>query len=132
MRGMRDTTSQFGDFSVQSVDLNEQCAAAGDPRCLPSGPHPIASPTGQVNRIILIYEGANVNNYPTPFNLDQQDIRVDNPFRSPSGNEPSFNMCGIDNPIPDPSCGTTTNEPGAGNVVNPNPHEFVFVEVELK
>lgn len=42
------TVGTYNSFGVYSLDLNDQCAAAGDPRCLPSGPYPVQAPPARL------------------------------------------------------------------------------------
>lgn len=44
------TVGVYGDFSVYSLDLLQKCAAAGDARCLPSGPYPVQSSPAKYTR----------------------------------------------------------------------------------
>lgn len=80
------TTVQYGDFSVYSLDLLKQCADAGDPRCIPSGPYPIASNAGFTSTQLTIFTGENGNpqttNEPIPL---PAGTPADNAFASPSG-----------------------------------------------
>jgi|GEM_PF-1769218 len=103
------TTTTYGGFNVYSTELLEKCAAAGDPRCLPSGPYPVQSAVGQISPQLVVFMGANGNdNIPTPF-ANQSLAQVDNPFRTPDGNQSStFAMSSL-------------NEPGTGNVINTAP-----------
>lgn len=93
------TVGTYGDFSVFSLDLNEKCAAAGDPRCLPSGPYPVQSGPGQINEQLIIYRnssGTQVDNYSSPtgpfVGLDPANVKVDDPFDAPTGLVDTFNM----------------------------------------
>lgn len=99
------STGIYGDFNVYSLDLLAQCAAAGDPRCLPSGPYPVQSSPGQIADQLVIYTGNNgLSNYDgAPFTAGSQSTTaVDNPFRAPSGSgTTTFEM-------------TAANEPGTG------------------
>jgi hypothetical protein len=75
------TTGVYGDFSVQSLELNAKCAAAGDPLCLPSGPYPVQSSPGQIASYLLILQGGSTaDNYP-PLTT----ITGDNAFVPPQG-----------------------------------------------
>lgn len=79
------------DFYVYPLELIAQCAAALDPRCLPSAGLPQSSSTGAVDPLLVIYQqkGGNDNyKIPGPSNapLANQTLdMVDNPFRAPSG-----------------------------------------------
>lgn len=93
------TVGTFGDFSVFSLDLNEKCADALDPRCLPSGPYPVQSGPGQIDEQLIIYRNSNgvqTNNYNSPTGpfagLDPADVKVDDPFDAPTGTVDTFNM----------------------------------------
>jgi hypothetical protein len=93
------TVGTYGDFSVFSLDLNETCAAALDPRCLPSGPYPVQSSPGQINTQLIIYrnsDGTQVDNYTSPTGpfVGQlpADVKVDDPFDAPTGIVDTFNM----------------------------------------
>ena len=100
-------TDQLGDFRVYSLELNAACGAAGDPRCQPfiASQYPVASAVGQISDQLVIYQGSSGNdNTPTPFPALPTAL-YDNPFRSPSGAITQFDM-------------NSSNEPGAGNVVN--------------
>lgn len=85
------TGPAFNDFYVYPLELIAQCAAAGDPRCLPSSGLPVASSTGAVDPQVVIYQQQGGNdNYAipgatgAPFHNQLTDM-VDNPFRAPSG-----------------------------------------------
>ena len=105
------TTSTFGDFLVYSLQLNQQCGAAGDPRCQPFNPaqYPVSANEGTATADeLVVYQGSiGNNNTPTPFGLLSGAL-FDNPFRAPGGSEDSFDM-------------SSANEPGAGGVVNATP-----------
>lgn len=83
----------YQDFLVYSFDLLEQCAAAGDTRCLPSGPLPVMSGPGQIKQDVVIISGSNgnlVENVPNPLGAG---AAADNNFLSPSGEQGgSFEM----------------------------------------
>ena len=87
------TTTTYNSFQIQSLYLNQQCAAALDPRCIPSGPYPVQSGPGQINDQAVILTGSNgqqMNNIPSPFAVG---TAVDNPFLTPAGNQStSFTM----------------------------------------
>lgn len=87
------TTATYNDFQIQSLDLNEKCTAANDPRCVPSGPYPVQSSPGQIadQAVILTSSSGNqVENFPSPF---ASGSSVDNPFLTPTGNQgSSFQM----------------------------------------
>ena len=85
------TVGVYGDFSVYSLDLLATCAAAGDPRCLPSGPYPVQSGPGQIQNQLIIYAnstGNAGNNYDPgsgPFAPGTAGtVKVDNPFAAPT------------------------------------------------
>ena len=103
----------YHDFLVYSFDLLEQCADAGDLRCLPSGPLPVQSSPGNIADDVVIISGANgnqVENVPDPLGANAP---ADNNFLSPSGNQSSsFEMIaknGVNND------GNLGEEPG-GNI----------------
>lgn len=86
------TVGQYGDFSVYSIDLLQKCVAAGDPRCLPSGPYPVMSDPGALHPELTIYKnsnGAPFSNYDAgtgPFGgLLPANVKVDDPFDAPTG-----------------------------------------------
>jgi hypothetical protein len=95
------TTTTYNNFMVQSMDLNAQCLAAGDPRCIPSGPYPVQSSPGNIADQVIILTGANgnqLNNIPQPLPVGTP---VDNPFLTPDGNQSSsFNMNSGNEPSP--------------------------------
>lgn len=99
------TVGTYGDFSVFSLDLNETCAAAGDPRCLPSGPYPVQSSPGLINEQLIIYrnsDGVQVDNYSSPsgpfVGQSPTDVKVDDPFDSPTGGATTFDMTAAGEP----------------------------------
>jgi hypothetical protein len=87
------TTTTYNSFQIQSLYLNDACSAAFDPRCIPSGPYPVASSPGQIADQAIILTGANgtqLNNIPDPF---AAGTAIDNPFLTPDGNQGiSFTM----------------------------------------
>ena len=102
------TTSTFGDFLVYSLELNQQCGAAGDPRCQPfiASQYPVSANEGTATaNELVVYQGSTGNdNTPTPF-AALSGALFDNPFRAPEGSASSFDM-------------SAANEPGSGGVVN--------------
>lgn len=93
------TVGTYGDFSVYSLDLLQKCAAAGDARCLPSGPYPVQSSPGQIHPELVIYRnsnGAPFSNYDNgtgPFaGLSPAVVKVDDPFDAPTGAQTTFDM----------------------------------------
>ena len=96
------STGLYHDFEIYSLDLLEQCAAAGDLRCLPSGPFPVQSSPGQISDQAVVLtgsDGTQMNNVTSPFATGSA---VDNPFLTPSGNQSNtFEM-------------TSANEPASG------------------
>lgn len=99
------STSQYGDFSVYSLDLLEQCAAAGDSRCLPSGPWPVEANAGFTKTQLTIMTGENGNpqitNQPEPLPVGTP---ADNAYASPSGAQSStFTMGSAFSPEPTPT-----------------------------
>ncbi len=82
------TTTTYNNFQIQSMDLNQKCSAAGDARCLPSGPYPVQSSPGHIYDQLVVLSGVdnpNVNNYPSPLGLNA----ADNPFETPTGQQSS-------------------------------------------
>lgn len=99
------STVQYGDFNVYSLDLLQQCAAALDPRCLPSGPLPVASNAGFTATQLTVLTGENGNpqttNAPVPL---PDGSPADSPFASPSGMQSStFVMGSSISPEPSPT-----------------------------
>ncbi|PLW80949.1 hypothetical protein CWI75_18145 [Kineobactrum sediminis] len=97
------TTIQYGDFVAYSLDLIEQCAAAGDPRCLPSSGE-IPANAGFTKTQLTILTGENgdpqTTNQPEPL---PDDTPADNAFASPSGNQSTtFEMGSTLSPEPTP------------------------------
>ena len=96
------TTTTYNNFQIQSMDLNQKCSAAGDIRCLPSGPYPVQSSPGQIYNEVVILSSVvnpNINNIPSPLGVGAP---VDNPFETPTGSQgAAFQM-------------TPGNEPGGG------------------
>lgn len=79
----------YGDFGVYSLDLLEKCAAAGDPRCLPSGPYPVQSGPGQISDDLLVYQATSTGeNYPSP--LTTGTPTGDNAFTPSMGSTPTY------------------------------------------
>lgn len=103
------TVGIYGDFSVYSLELNAKCAAAGDPRCLPSGSYPVQSSPGQIADQLLIMQGGSTgNNYngplgPTPVG--------DNAFAPPQGVTGTYNFSSVDEPD-STSAAKTSTDPG--------------------
>lgn len=98
------TTSTYNNFQVQSLNLDEACAAALDSRCLPGGPYPVKAGPGSIKDQLIILTGASGNdlttNTPIPF---PAGTAVDNVYASPTGNQSaSFTM-------------NTANEPGGSS-----------------
>ena len=99
------TTIQYGDFSVYSIDLLAQCAAAGDTRCLPGGPYPIAANAGFTKTQLTIFTGENgaphLTNAPEPL---PNGTPADNAYKSPTGAQSStFTMGSALSPEPTPT-----------------------------
>ena len=125
------STAQYGDFSVYSLDLLVQCAAANDSRCLPSGPLPIASNAGWTSGQLQIMTGENgqdaTTNTPNPIPIVSTDNGLrggsriewntyfaDDPYASPGGNQASaFAMGSVFSPEPGPTNGTVVAPNGA-------------------
>ncbi len=84
------STGTYNAFNVYSLDLLRQCAAAGDPRCLPTSGVPVASAPGQIADQAVVLSGTSgnqVNNTPNPF---PNNSPVDNPFLT--GGSASFQI----------------------------------------
>ncbi|MBL8419081.1 MAG: PEP-CTERM sorting domain-containing protein [Dechloromonas sp.] len=95
------STTTYGDFNAYSLDLLEQCQAAGDSRCIPSSV-PIASNAGFTKSQLVILTGENGNdqttNQPSPL---PNGSPADNAFASPSGQQSSTFLMGAGNePLP--------------------------------
>lgn len=79
------STGLYNDFTVYSLDLLEKCAAAGDPRCLPSGPLPVQSAPGIISDQAVVLQSANGHsNFESPF---ASGSSVDDRFLTPTGNQ---------------------------------------------
>lgn len=107
------TTTTYNGFQVQSLNLNNQCSSAGDPRCLPSGPYPVKSGPGQIYDQAIILSGVvnpQVNNTPNPF---PNGSSVDNPFETPNGNTGSSFVMSNTN---EPANSFTGDKPGSWEV----------------
>lgn len=90
------TVGAYGDFSVYSLELNAKCAAAGDPRCLPSGPYPVQASPGQIADQLLIMQGGSTgNNYNGP--LGGAPVG-DNAFVPPQGTTGTYNFSSVGEP----------------------------------
>jgi hypothetical protein len=87
------SVGQYNSFNIYSLDLLKQCAAANDPRCLPSGPLPVSSSPGQISDDAIVLTSANgMSNFPSPFAAGS---KVDNVFLTPTGNQSStYTMSG--------------------------------------
>ncbi len=72
-----------GDFTVYSLDLLAQCAAAGDPNCVPNAGLPVSS--SQINDELVIMDFNKSSNYP-PLTAAPSGGPADEPFDSPTGN----------------------------------------------
>lgn len=97
------STTQYGDFSIYSLDLLQSCAA--DPRCQPSGPLPIEANAGWTKNQLVIMSGENggpqTTNFPSPINTQYV---ADDVFSSPSGARSStFVMGSLISPEPQPN-----------------------------
>lgn len=82
----------YNDFNVYSLDLLQQCAAASDPRCLPSAGLPVDSSPGKIKDQIVILAGTNGNNLKNMPDPLPDNSAVDNPFVTPAGNGDSFSI----------------------------------------
>lgn len=82
------STGTYNSFEVYSLDLLEQCAAAGDSRCLPSGPFPVQSSPGVAGiadqPVVLTSSSGYGGNITSPF---AAGTSVDNAFMTPTGNQ---------------------------------------------
>ena len=99
------TVGVYGDFNVYSLELLDKCEAAGDARCLPSGPYPVQSSPGQIaDQIIIMQGGSTGNNYPPsqgPFpDPGAPPYPGDNSFVSPQGPTSAFNFNAAGEPSP--------------------------------
>lgn len=84
----------YGDFNVYSLDLLRQCAAAADPRCLPSSPFPVQSAPGKIKDDATVLQSAKgQSNFPSPFAVGDA---VDDHFDTPTGVQPAYSMTGAD------------------------------------
>jgi MYXO-CTERM domain-containing protein len=104
------STTQYGDFSIYSLDLLQQCSA--DPRCQPSGPLPVDANAGWTKDQLVILSGESGNpqitNYPSPINTLYV---ADNVFASPSGAQSStFVMGSATSPEPLPNTPNFTGD----------------------
>ena len=83
------STGTYNSFEVYSLDLLKQCAAAGDPRCLPAGPFPVQSSPGQIadQPVVLTSSSGYGGNMTSPFPIG---TFVDNAFLTPTGNQSAF------------------------------------------
>jgi hypothetical protein len=82
----------YNGFTVYSLDILQQCAAAGDPRCLPTSGLPVQSSPGQISDQAVVLAGSsgnNLENMPNPF---PNGSAVDDPFVTPSGNGATFSI----------------------------------------
>jgi hypothetical protein len=79
------STGQYNSFTVYSLDLLEKCAAALDPRCLPSTGLPVQSAPGQINDQAVVLQTADgQSNFPSPF---APGASADDRFLTPTGNQ---------------------------------------------
>lgn len=87
------SAGQYNSFSVYSLDLLDQCAAAGDPRYLPAGPLPVAASPGQIAGDAIVLTSANgMSNFTSPFAAGS---KVDDVFLTPTGQQSNtYNMNG--------------------------------------
>lgn len=106
------TAEMYGDFYVYSLDLLQQCDAAGDPRCVSDGPYPVQSSPGQIAAGLLIYQGgASGDNYDSASGpLDPDAPAGDNPFVPPSGVTSTYQFNATDEPGPPIDAGGTNND----------------------
>lgn len=106
------TTATYGDFQVYSLDLLAQCTAAGDPRCVPSGPYPIQANAGFTKTQLTVFTGENGNpqttNQPEPLPVGTP---ADNAFASPSGAQSTTLVFGSAT-SPEPTPTFTGDRPG--------------------
>ncbi len=119
------TTTTYNGFQIQSMDLNQQCSAAGDLRCLPSGPYPVQSSPGNIYDQLVILSGVvnpNIANTPSPLPPGV----ADNPFETPTGgvstsfamadgNEPSNTFTGDQSGTWEVSLSALVSYLGTGN-----------------
>jgi hypothetical protein len=79
------STGQYNSFTVYSLDLLDKCAAAGDPRCLPSTGLPVASSPGSISDQAVVLQTADgQTNFPSPFAVGSS---ADDRFLTPTGNQ---------------------------------------------
>jgi hypothetical protein len=77
------STSDYNDFTVYSLDLLKSCAAAGDVRCLPSGPLPVQSSPGNIaDQAVVLQSADGHSNFPSPF---LPGASSDDRFLTPTG-----------------------------------------------
>ena len=81
----------YNSFNVYSMDLLEQCAAAGDARCLPASGLPVQSSPGNISDQAVVLQSANgQSNFPSPF---APGAPADDRFLTPTGNQsPTYAM----------------------------------------
>lgn len=117
----------YGDFTVFSLDLLQQCAAANDPRCLPSGPYAVKSGPGQISDNLLVYQATSTGeNYDSPLSngtkKDPVPATGDNAFVPPTGNTYTFEFSptsepnSLDNNSPSQPSGFTGDQKGTWEV----------------
>lgn len=91
------TGDRFGNFFVWSLQLNELCGAAGDPRCQPFNPdqYPVPSNEGTFGQLVVVY------GQPAVLDLNPPNVNnADNPFDPPSGAVDTFVMTPGNEPDP--------------------------------
>ncbi|HEY0064055.1 MAG TPA: hypothetical protein VGC21_18205, partial [Telluria sp.] len=77
----------YNSFTVYSLDLLKSCAAALDPRCLPTNGVPVASSPGQItDQAIVLQTADGQTNFPNPFPVGSQ---VDERMLTPTGMQSS-------------------------------------------
>ncbi|TFW17724.1 PEP-CTERM sorting domain-containing protein [Massilia arenosa] len=80
-------STNYNAFTVYSLDLLNTCSAAGDARCLPGGPYPVASSPGQISDQAIVLTSANgMSNFTSPF---ANGTPANDVFLTPTGNQSS-------------------------------------------
>ncbi|SHG66309.1 PEP-CTERM sorting domain-containing protein [Massilia sp. CF038] len=92
------STGTYNSFTVYSLDLLKSCAAALDPRCLPSNGLPVHSGPGQIaDQAVVLQTADGQTNFPDPFPAGSQ---VDERMLTPTGNQSSTYTMGGFEPEP--------------------------------
>jgi hypothetical protein len=90
------STGTYNSFTVYSLDLLKSCAAALDPRCLPSNGLPVHSGPGQIaDQAVVLQTADGQTNFPDPF---PDGSPVDERMLTPTGNQSNtYSMGGFVN-----------------------------------